>query len=47
MKEVTYEEFREAYHTIMAFIDTQPDSRGLFQALVNFHFELIRSKDRN
>ena len=41
MKEVTYEEFRKAYHTIMGYIDDKPDSRPLFHALLSYHISII------
>jgi hypothetical protein len=41
MKEITFEEFREAYHTIMAYIDNKPNSRPLFHALVSYHISII------
>jgi hypothetical protein len=36
----TREEFDEAYHVIMSFIDTEPNSRRLFHALLNFRLQL-------
>jgi hypothetical protein len=36
MNPVSFEEFKDAYVTIMAYIDTEPESRPLFHALLNF-----------
>lgn len=36
MSAVSFEEFKDAYVTIMAYIDTKPNSRKLFHALLNF-----------
>ena len=32
----TWEEFEDAYSIIMAYIDTEPNSRPLFHALLSF-----------
>lgn len=42
MTKPTYPEFCDAYETIMAYIDTEPNSRKLFHALLNFRLQKIR-----
>ena len=36
----TRKEFHDAYCVIMAFIDTEPESRPLFHALLSFALKL-------
>ena len=42
MAKPTYLEFCEAYETIMSYIDTEPDSRKLFHALLTFRLKKIQ-----
>ena len=37
----TFEEFKAAYGVIMSYIDTEPDSRKLFHALLSFMLKKI------
>ena len=43
MAKPTYHEFCMAYYTIMEYIDTEPNSRQLFHALLTFR--LNKSKE--
>lgn len=38
----TMEEFEEAYSVMMRFIDTEPNSRKLFHAMVSFALQMRR-----
>jgi len=38
----TFDEFKEAYGTIMSYIDTEPDSRPVFHALLTFMLKKLR-----
>ncbi len=37
----SYDEFNDAYFTIMHFIDTEPNSRRLFHALFEFKYIIL------
>ena len=39
------EEFDQAYSVIMAFIDTEPQSRPLFHALLSFKLRLMNRRE--
>jgi len=41
----SYDEFCEAYYTIMRFIDTEPNSRTLFHALFAFKAKLKEEEE--
>lgn len=41
----TYEEFCDAYLTIMQFIDTEPNSRKLFHALFEFKHIILKGEE--
>jgi len=41
----SYDEFYEAYYTIMRFIDTEPHSRTLFHALFAFTSKLMEEEE--
>lgn len=43
----SYDEFVDAYHTIMHYIDTEPNSRKLFHALFEFRMNKMRELDEN
>ena len=45
MTKPSYEEFCAAYYVIMAYIDTEPNSRSLFHALVNFRFDKMKDRE--
>ena len=43
----TFEEFCKAYNVIMRYIDTEPNSRPLFHALLNFKLYKIGEIDED
>lgn len=41
----TWKEFQDAYGVIMAYIDTEPDSRKLFHALLSFYLKKMKEEE--
>ncbi len=41
----TKEEFWNAYHIIMAYIDTEPNTRPLFHALLNLALRILKEEE--
>jgi len=44
MKEITANDFKDAYVVIMEWIDTRPNTRPLFHALVNEMLVILREE---
>ncbi len=42
----TWEEFRDAFDVIMAYIDTEPNSRKLFHALLSFYLRKSKGEEK-
>ena len=45
MNKPSYDQFVEAYHVIMTYIDTEPNSRKLFHALLSFRMHKMKEEE--
>jgi hypothetical protein len=42
----TWNEFVDSYNTIMGYIDTEPESRPLFHALLTFMLKKMKEEEK-